>query len=207
MTEAEMASGVKNGMLVYVSSVLLLASIAVFFMVSFLAPKIRLPIKRVFPSTEEEISSPTVVKLRDASSLAILLLVVVIPSIFVAFPMVEAIISGSLSFTFSGSTLWGDYWRSMLISYGIGLLATLLNVIFGLPIAILIARRRLGRVTSILRAIINVPIIVPSIVLGVSLRLFWEKYTLVHDFWALLYNHNLHLFRRIYGGGNRKYTS
>jgi len=189
MTEAEITSDIKNGMLVYVSSVLLLTSIVVFFIISFLAPKMRFPIKRIFSSVEGKMSSPIAVKVRNTSSLAIFLLVVIIPSIFVAFPMVEALISGSLSFVLSGFSPWGDYWRSMSISYGIGLLATLLNMIFGLPIAILIARRRLGKATSILRAIINVPIVVPSIALGVSLRLFWGKYTSLYDFWALLLSH------------------
>ncbi|MEM1550334.1 MAG: ABC transporter permease subunit [Candidatus Bathyarchaeia archaeon] len=188
MSEAEIPSDIKNGMLVYVSSILILASIAVFFLISLLAPKIRFPFKCVFPGLEGKISSPKVVRLRNVSSLAIFLSIVIIPSIFVAFLMIEAII-GKAPVAFLDLGLWGGYWRSMLISYGISSLATLLNLFFGLPVAIIIARRKLGRATPILRAIINIPIIIPSIVLGISLRLFWEKYASIHDFWALLSSH------------------
>ncbi|MEM2714275.1 MAG: ABC transporter permease subunit [Candidatus Bathyarchaeia archaeon] len=189
MAETEMPTDIKNGILVYVSSILLLTSIIIFFLISLLAPKIRFPIKRVFPSLEEKMSSPALVRLRNSSSLLIFLLIIILPSIFVAFPMVEAIIGGALGSALLGSGSWGDYWRSMLVSYGIGSLATLLNVVFGLPVAIIIARRKLGRVSLILRALVNIPIIVPSIALGVSLRLFWERYAFAHDFFALLLSH------------------
>ncbi|MEM2272598.1 MAG: ABC transporter permease subunit [Candidatus Bathyarchaeia archaeon] len=189
MAETEMPSSVKNGMLVYVSSTLILASIVIFFLISLLAPKIRFPTKRVFPFLEGKLSSPAAVSFRDVSSLAIFLLIIIFPSIFVALPMLEAIISGTLNFALLGSGSWSEYWRSMLVSYVIGSLATLLNMFFGLPMAIIIARRRLGKGSSVIRAVINVPIIVPSIALGISLRLFWEKYASLHDFWVLLLSH------------------
>ncbi|MEM0049288.1 MAG: ABC transporter permease subunit [Candidatus Bathyarchaeia archaeon] len=189
MSEREISSDVKNGMLVYVSLMLILVSIVIFFLISLLAPKIRFPIKRVFPSLERRLSSPKAVRFRNTSSLLIFLLIVILPSIFLAFPMFKAIISGSSNPTIFGSSSWGDYWRSMIISYMIGSLATLLNIIFGLPMAIIIARRKMGVVSSILRAIVNIPIIVPSIALGISLRLFWEKYASLHDFWVLLLSH------------------
>ncbi|MEM1515104.1 MAG: ABC transporter permease subunit [Candidatus Bathyarchaeia archaeon] len=187
MAEDEMPREIKNGMLVYVSSILIVASVAIFFLISLLAPEIKFLIRRVLPSFEGKLSSQAMVKLRDAFSLTIFLLIVIIPSLFIAFPMFEAIISGALSSAPSSS--WRDYWRSMLISYGIGSLATILNVAFGLPMAIIIARKKLGKASPVLRAIINIPIIVPSIALGFSLRLFWEKYASIHDFWALLLSH------------------
>lgn len=189
MSEAEVPSILKNGMLVYVSSVLIAASITLFFIISFFAPIIKLPIRRVFPSLEGKMSSPTAIKFRDSFSLTILFLIVIVPSIFIAFPMLEAILSGALGSAFSLSGPWKDYWRGMLISYGVSSLATLLNMVFGLPMAIIIARRKLGKVSTILKAIINIPIIVPSIALGVSLRLFWGKYASIHDFWPLLSSH------------------
>jgi len=189
MSEAEVPSILKNGMLVYVSSFLIASSIAVFFLISLLAPTIRLPIRRVFPSLEGKMSSLKAVKLRDSFSLLILFLIVIIPSIFIAFPMFESILGGALGSAFSPFGPWKDYWRGMLISYGVSLLATLLNMVFGLPMAVIIARRKLGRVSTILKAIINIPIIVPSIALGVSLRLFWGKYASIPDFWTLLSSH------------------
>lgn len=180
---------IKNGMLVYVSSTLIATSIAIFFLISLLAPKLKFPIRRVFPSIEEKISSPSAVKVRDIFALLIFLLFVLFPSIFVILQMAEAVLDGTLISALTSSGSWGDYWRSMIISYSVSSLATILNMIFGLPAAVIIARRKLGKATPIFRALVNIPIIVPSIALGTSLRLFWESYGRVHDFWALLLSH------------------
>jgi len=77
----------------------------------------------------------------------------------------------------------------MLNSYSISLLATLLNIGFGLPAAVLIARRKLGKATPVFKALVSVPIIIPSITLGYSLRLFWGRYGFLHEYWILLFSH------------------
>jgi len=181
-------SHMKNGVLVYVSSILILTSITMFFLISLLAPKLRLPIKRVFPSIDGKLSSPSVIKLRNISTILIFLLIVISPSIFVILPMVNAILDGTLNAALKGLGFWGDFWRSMLLSYTIGFLSTLLNIFFGLPAAIIIARKKLGRATPIFKALVSVPIIVPSIALGLSLKLFWENWH-IHEFWILLLSH------------------
>jgi len=179
----------KEGILVYVSSILILSSTVIFFLISLLAPKLRFPIRRAFPSIERKLSSSRAIKFRDSVTLLIFFLVVVAPSLFIALPMIGALLDGTLNEAFSGLDPWNSFWRSMLISYAIGSLSTLLNIAFGLPAAIMIARGKLGRATSILEALVNVPIIVPSIALGVSLRLFWREYGFLHEFWILLLSH------------------
>jgi len=179
----------KEGILVYVSSILILSSTVIFFLISLLAPKLRFPIRRAFPSIERKLSSSRAIKFRDSVTLLAFFLVVVAPSLFIALPMMGALLDGTLNEALSGLDPWNSFWRSMLISYAIGSLSTLLNIAFGLPAAIMIARGKLGRATSILEALVNVPIIVPSIALGVSLRLFWGEYGFLHEFWILLLSH------------------
>ena len=179
----------KEGILVYVSSVLILSSTAIFFLISLLAPKFRFPIRRAFPAIERKLSSSGAIRFRDGLTLLIFLLAVIAPSLFITLPMIQALLNGTLNEVLSGLDPWGDFWRSMLISYTIGSLSTLMNIAFGLPVAILIARGKLGRATSIFEALVNVPIIVPSIALGVSLRLFWGRYAFIHEFWVLLLSH------------------
>lgn len=179
----------KEGILVYVSSILILSSTLVFFLISLLAPKLRFPIKRAFPSIERKLSSLKAIKFRDSVTLSIFMLVVVAPSLFVALPMIGAVLDGTLNEALLGLDPWNSFWRSMLISYTIGLLSTLMNIVFGLPAALLIARGKLGRATSIFESLVNVPIIVPSIALGTSLRLFWGRYGFIHEFWILLLSH------------------
>jgi len=178
-----------EGVLAYVSSLLILTSVAVFFLIRLVAPKLRLPIKRAFPSFERELSSKASVRLRDTVTLAVFLFIVIIPSLFVALPMANALFDGTLNTALTGSRPWNAFWRSMLLSYSIGFIATLANIITGLPIAILIARRKLGNATPILDALVDIPIIVPSIALGVSLSFFWGSSGLISQFWVLVFSH------------------
>jgi ABC-type spermidine/putrescine transport system permease subunit II len=57
-------------------------------------------------------------------------------------------------------------------------------------VAILIARRRLGKtLTTLLEAAVNVPIVVPSVALGVSLSFFWRSFSFLPEFWVLIFAH------------------
>ena len=65
----------------------------------------------------------------------------------------------------------------------------MLGIILGIPMAILIARKTFGKTPSaILDNLINVPIIVPSIALGVSLKFFWQG-TGIPEFLLLVFAH------------------
>ncbi len=56
--------------------------------------------------------------------------------------------------------------------------------------AIIVARKRLGATSSILNVLVDIPIIVPSVALGVSLRFFWkETLTFIPDIWLLIFAH------------------
>jgi thiamine transport system permease protein len=177
-----------EGALVYVSSLLILSSIAVFFLIRLLAPKLRVPIRRAWPCFERTLSNRKAVKTRNLATIAAFLFFVIVPSLFVALPLTNALTDGTLGAALSGVPPWNEFWTSMLLSYSIGFIATVTNIAVGLPIAILIARKRLGRLTAILDSLVNIPIIVPSIALGVSLRFFWGGLAL-HEFWVLVLSH------------------
>jgi len=179
----------KNGVLVYVSSILMLTSVILFFLISLLAPKLRFPVKFVFPGIERRLSSPSAVKFRDILASLIFLFIVIFPSLFIVLPVMNALFDGTLNIALTGLDPWDKYWRTMLNSYSISLLATLLNIGFGLPAAVLIARRKLGKATPVFKALVSVPIIIPSITLGYSLRLFWGRYGFLHEYWILLFSH------------------
>lgn len=180
---------VGESVLVYVSSLLLLSSVVILFLIRSLAPKFRFPVRRAFPSIEEKLSSLKIVRLRNVLTLFVFLTVVIIPSLFVALPMVEAFFNGTINEVIIGLEHWHNFWWSMSISYAVSFISMLINIVFGLPTAILIARRKLGKATQILKALISIPIIVPSISLGVSLRLFWGKYAFIPEFLIIVLSH------------------
>jgi thiamine transport system permease protein len=177
-----------EGALVYVSSLLILSSIAVFFLIRLLAPKLKVPIRRAWPHFERTLSNRKAVETRNLATMAVFLFFVIVPSLFVALPLTNALTDGTLGAALSGVPPWNEFWTSMLLSYSIGFIATVTNIAAGLPIAILIARKRLGHLTSVLDSLVNIPIIVPSIALGVSLRFFWGGLALP-EFWVLVLSH------------------
>jgi ABC-type spermidine/putrescine transport system permease subunit II len=82
--------------------------------------------------------------------------------------------SGVLGEIFLPRGIWPSYWVSVWNSYIIGLLTTLVNIVFSLPMATIIVRKKLGSWFSrLLEALSNTSIIMPSVALGVSLSLFW----------------------------------
>jgi len=179
-----------EGPMVLVSFTLIIASIAVFAIIRFMGPRLKIPINRVYPNPEKSLSGKFSVLTRDTSTLLIFALFVFIPSLFITVPVIGALTDGTLQKALSGTGIWAYYWQAMTNSYIIGILVTILNVLAGLPIAILIARKRLGRLgTAILDAAVNVPIVVPSVALGVSLSLFWKSISFLPEFWIIVFAH------------------
>jgi thiamine transport system permease protein len=177
-----------KGALVYVSSLLILSSVAVFLAIRLLAPRLKLPIRRAWPNLERKLSSNTSVKSRNIVAIAAFFIFVICPSLFIVLPLTNALANGTWAAALSGTEPWNAFWSSMLLSYVIGFISTITNVAAGLPVAIIIARKKLGRLTPVLDSLVNIPIIVPSIALGVSLKFFWGGLQ-APEFWVLVLSH------------------
>lgn len=177
-----------EGPLVYVSSILIFTSILIFFLIRLLTPKLKLPIRRVWPDFERKLSSSSSLKIRDTATFVVFLFFVIAPSLFISLPIVYALFDGTLGSALTSSGPWSEFWRSMFLSYSIGFISTITNILVGLPMAIAVARRKIGSATPIMDALVNIPIVVPSIALGVSLGFFWEGIQ-IHEFWILVLSH------------------
>ena len=180
-----------DGSIVFASFVLIAIAVAIFMIIRIFGPKLKLPGKRIWPTFERKLSYSTATSSRDSITLLIFFAIVLIPSLFVALPAFEAIFTNSLSKSLSGGGIWGEYWQSLILSYFLGAVVTVLNVVIGLPMAIIVARRKLGTVPSaILDVLVNIPLIVPSIALGVSLAIFWKQnFTFIPEMWLLIFAH------------------
>ncbi|MEM3627846.1 MAG: ABC transporter permease subunit [Candidatus Bathyarchaeia archaeon] len=181
-----------EGATVLASFILIVVSCIIFAIIRALGPKLKMPVKRVWPSVERKLSYSSAASTRNAVTLTVFLGIVLIPSLFVAFPAFQAVFTPTLWDALSGaSEHWGVYWQSIVLSYSVGAVATLLNIIMGLPVAIMIARKKFGMlVSTLLDVLVNVPIVVPSIALGVSLKFFWkEAMQFIPDLWLLIFAH------------------
>ncbi|MEM3046219.1 MAG: ABC transporter permease subunit, partial [Candidatus Bathyarchaeia archaeon] len=153
-------------------------------------PRLRVPVRRAWPTGERAFSGRVGVAFRDGVTMLFFFVFVITPSLFIAFPAASALTDGSLGKALSGLSVWGPYWQSVLLSYTIGVVATVVNVAAGLPVAVLLARKQAGRAaTALLDALVNVPIVVPSIALGVSLSFFWAVFGGLPEFWVLVLSH------------------
>jgi thiamine transport system permease protein len=178
------------GATVFVSLILIVVSCLIFAAVRILGGKIKLPVKRAWPTLERKVSYSSATFARDGITLLIFLAVVLIPSLFAALPAFEAIPTDALPKALSGVYPWGEYWQSLILSYSLGAAVTILNVLVGLPMAIIVARKRLGKTSSALNVLVDIPIIVPSVALGVSLRFFWkETLAFIPDILLLVFAH------------------
>jgi thiamine transport system permease protein len=176
--------------LLFVSLVLIVASSLFFIAIRIFAPKMRLPISTVWPRVEKRLSSTSAMISRNLLAFVVFVVFVIVPSLFVVLPGAGAVLDGTLQEAISSQGIWSNYWQSMGLSYLIALVATGLNVVAGLPMSVLIARKRSGRaISGILDTLINIPIVVPSIALGVSIGIFWGGVTGISEFWLLVFAH------------------
>jgi len=178
------------GATVFVSLILIIVSCLIFAAVRILGGKLKLPIKRAWPTIERKISYSPAVLTRNGITLLIFFVIVLVPSLFAALPAFEALPTDILPKALSGAYPWSEYWQSLVLSYSLGAAVTVLNILIGLPMAIIVARKHLGKASSALNVLVDIPIIVPSVALGVSLRFFWkETLAFIPDVWLLVFAH------------------
>jgi thiamine transport system permease protein len=180
-----------EGSVVFASFILIAVAVSIFMIIRVLGPKLRLPVNRVWPTFERKLSYSTATSSRNGVTLLIFFVLVLVPSLFVALPAFEAIFTNTVSSSLSGAGIWGEYWQSLILSYLLGAIVTVLNIIIGLPMAIIVARRKFGKIVSAtLDVLVNIPLVVPSIALGVSLAIFWKQnITFIPEIWLLIFAH------------------
>jgi thiamine transport system permease protein len=188
---------VYEGSVVFASFILIAVSCLIFAVIRILGPKMRLPVRKVWPPIERKLSYSKATLTRNSVTLLVFVAIVLIPSLFVALPAFEALFTDNLSRALAGApgisevVNWEEYWQSLIFSYFLGATVTVLNVAIGLPMAIIVARKKFGVLPStILNVLVDIPIIVPSVALGVSLKFFWkETLAFIPEMWLLIFAH------------------
>lgn len=187
--------GVNNtiyyGATVFASFILIAVSVSIFIIIRAVGPRFKLPVRRIWPSFERKLSYSKAESSRNTVTLAIFLVIVLAPSLFVALPAFRAAFTSTLNESLQRVGIWGDYWQGLVLSYTLAAIVTVLNIIIGLPMAIAIARRKFGSSQSaILDILVNIPLVVPSIALGFSLGIFWKQtFAFIPDLLLLIFAH------------------
>jgi thiamine transport system permease protein len=180
-----------EGATVFASVILIAISCTIFAFIRIFGSKLKLPFKGIWPNIERKLSYSKAAFSRNTVTLIVFVAIVLLPALFVALPAFQAVFTQTLPDALSGSGVWNDYWQSLLVSYGLGAIVTVLGFIIGLPMAILIARKKLGKpLAALLDILVNIPLIVPSIALGVSLKFFWkESFPFMPEMLLLIFAH------------------
>ncbi len=191
----EFSSGAINqvtyeGITVFASLILIVVSISIFALIRAFGTRLRLPVKGIWPTFERKLSYKRAASSRNGVALLVFFVIVLLPSLFVALPAFRGLFDGTLSEAVSGSGIWSVYWQSLLVSYLLAGIVTFLSFIIGLPMSILIARKRFGKfISTLFDVLVNIPLIVPSIALGISLKFFWQSIGLLPEFLLLIFAH------------------
>jgi len=188
---AVVAPATYEGATVFASVILIAISCSIFAFIRIFGAKLKLPFKGMWPNIERKLSYSKAAFSRNSVTLIVFVAIVLLPALFVALPALQAVFTQTLPDAFSGSGVWSEYWQSLLLSYGLGAIVTVLGFIIGLPMAILIARKKLGKsLSALLDILVNIPLIVPSIALGVSLKFFWkESFPFMPEMLLLMFAH------------------
>jgi len=146
-----------------VSIILILSSVIILFVGKLFLGKNSLNLKRVYPNFEKKIIGlkPVI----NTVTLIFFALIIFLPTIFIA-------LYNFLNFEpFFNSV----FLNSLVITFAVAFLVTILNLLLAAPIAYIIARNkyRLGKVLDILNEVV---LLVPTSALGLSLVLFWRNF-------------------------------
>ena len=152
--------------LAFVSFLMIILSLIILFIMKWFIRNVKAPKKKVYPDFERRISRGMYVQFRNAMGYGFMILFVFIPSFF--------ILAYLISSPFPQNIEWGPFFNAVINSFSIASIATILNIFLGLTIGIYITRKK-NILSKLLESLIDVPYLVPSAALGISVFLFWKS--------------------------------
>ena len=158
--------------LAFVSILLIALALVLLVVLKLLIMKFHIPMRKVWPMQEKMLSRGVFPKLKDGMALFFLTLIVLIPSFF---------IFTYVLFSQPTSLEWGELSYYLGYSFLVAGVVTIIDIALGIPFALYISKNRDRRTSHLLDVLVNVPLIVPTAALGISLGLFWEDMGLLKD--------------------------
>ncbi len=163
--------------LAFVSILLILLSLVLLVVIKLVIMKVHLPMGRIWPRPEKLFSRGWFPKTKDGLAVLFLVLFVLIPSFFI-FTYVVSVEPASFD--------WGPFMESLMFSFLVAGVVTVIDIALGVPLALYIAKNRTGRLSEVLDVLVNVPLIVPTAALGYSLGVFWTGQNIIPTYDVLL---------------------
>ncbi|RLI61767.1 MAG: hypothetical protein DRO88_12650 [Promethearchaeia archaeon] len=121
-------------------------------------------------SWEKFLSKPIFTRGIKLLSGLLMLLLILVPSFYI-FSQIDSKLIGSE--LFSADNKWAHLWISLVNSFQIGFIVVLIDVLLGIPFAFILIREKWGKIKSVLDAILDIPLTIPSAALGFAVFMFW----------------------------------
>ena len=153
------------GSMILISVLMIVLALLLLIIVKLLIMKFKIPVKKIWPQFGRMISRGAVPKLKDAFSIAFLVVIVLLPTFYIFAYMTHPI----------AGIDYGTLMSAIGISFFVAGIAVIFDIVFGIPVALYIARKKDTRFGKILDNLVNVPLIIPTTALGFSLGLFWAS--------------------------------
>lgn len=151
------------GPMIVISIIMILLALILLFLVKRLMIRIKLPMDRVWPQIGRKLSKGVPPKVKDSLTLLFMICIVLIPSFYIFAFLTQPI----------AAVDYGMLMYSIGLSFLVAGAAVVFNIVFGMPMALYIARNHNSRYGQILDNLVNLPLIIPTTALGFSLALFW----------------------------------
>jgi thiamine transport system permease protein len=152
----------------FVSLMLIIISLALFFAVRLVFKKFHIPFRRVYLPVERELSKGRWIILRNIVTSMFFIVIAFSPALY---PITYGINYPNIfveKFNIIGS--------SILYSFIVASSVTVIDLIFGIPLSLYISRGGYSRYKSMIDYMIEVPIVFPTVAVGISLNLFWVEF-------------------------------
>lgn len=154
--------------LAFVSILLIILALVLLAVLKVTIMKVRLPLRKVWPSPEKLLSRRPFPAIKDSLAVVFLVVIVLIPSFFIFTYVLTGADAGSID--------WAPFVDSLVVSFVVAGVVTVIDLGLGIPLALYIAKNRTGKLSQVLDVLVNVPLIVPTAALGFSLGVFWKVF-------------------------------
>ncbi|MBY9006910.1 MAG: iron ABC transporter permease [Candidatus Lokiarchaeota archaeon] len=154
----------------FLAGIMITISILLLFSVKFFTRKVGFPIKKVWPKIEKKLSNLNLRRIRNYLAIFGVVILILIPSFYMLSQLQLFKIGEDM---FGKDNKWAFLYVAIMNSIQIAGLAVLITLIFGIPFAFIITRRKWGRAITFLDTILDIPVAIPSAALGFSIFMFW----------------------------------
>lgn len=157
----------------FLTMILVLTALGLLILLKIITRRVGLPLHHIFPRGERILSHPILRKSRNAVIAAIFLIVVILPSLWT---FVYIGFNGEAVYTqtfLASDNKIAAFWLSLMSSISIAGMVTLICIVLGIPMALILIRRKWGRIKALLDTLIDIPLVIPSAALGFSVFVFW----------------------------------